>query len=292
MNALARLLACTVISINLAACGGDDGDNDRAFFVSVQSLEDRLDSLETQLSQQDSVITALQSELQTAYQTIDGLESRLTCLSYDAVTRNLLIEGCNVHIRDGSGDTASTTGLGNLIIGYNRNSGNTTGTHNLVIGDGHGYTSFGGFVAGHNNTLASPYASVSGGEGLVVNSQSGWAAGGVSQQSDTLSVNTGSLDMQLTRGADIHASSVNLASATSLVMTAQTLLDIQSASTTRITSSATTSIRGGMIMLNAATNAGLPAARVTDRVSVMVGSEDTPAMGNIMTGSTTVMIGN
>jgi hypothetical protein len=58
--------------------------------------------------------------------------------------------------------TSELTGLGNLIIGYNeeRRSNTTTGlhdqrtgSHNLVIGRYHSFSSYGGLLAGENNTI-------------------------------------------------------------------------------------------------------------------------------------------
>jgi hypothetical protein len=64
----------------------------------------------------------------------------------------------------GTGSTGTLNGLGNLIVGYNEESGQTrTGSHNLVVGPLHTYTSYGGLVAGHENTVGGPYSSVSGG---------------------------------------------------------------------------------------------------------------------------------
>jgi len=83
---------------------------------------------------------------------------------------HIIIEGANVHIQSGtgtSGDGSGPIGLGNLIIGYNEVVPSTTpartGSHNLVIGAQHTYTSHGGLVAGQQNTISGPYASVSGG---------------------------------------------------------------------------------------------------------------------------------
>ena len=101
-----------------------------------------------------------------------------------------IIEGANVHVRSGSGETSdgcpfippepglcqSLTGLGNLIVGYNerRPRGGfppvRAGSHNLIVGDEHAYWSFGGFVAGAGNRVTGPVASVSGGT-------SNWARG-------------------------------------------------------------------------------------------------------------------
>ena len=96
-----------------------------------------------------------------------------------------IIEGANVHVRSGSGDTAdgcpsippddniceSLTGLGNLIVGYNEERSVRgfpeirVGSHNLIVGDFHEYSSFGGFVAGVENVVSHVYASVCGGVG-------------------------------------------------------------------------------------------------------------------------------
>lgn len=91
-----------------------------------------------------------------------------------------IVEGANVHVRSGSGNTfdgcvftepdfpncESLTGLGNLIVGYNedvRRFPDRSGSHNLVVGPSHNYLSFGGLVAGLRNTINGAYAAVSGG---------------------------------------------------------------------------------------------------------------------------------
>jgi hypothetical protein len=66
----------------------------------------------------------------------------------------------------GSGDTDGITGLGNLIVGYNEQDTppkSRYGSHNLVVGTKHGYTSHAGLVAGYDNKITGPFASVSGG---------------------------------------------------------------------------------------------------------------------------------
>jgi hypothetical protein len=83
-------------------------------------------------------------------------------------TFDILFEGCNVHIRDGMGTTESQNGLGNLIVGYNEPHPDArrvlrTGSHNLIVGPRHEYTSFGGFVAGQENTVSGWFASIPGG---------------------------------------------------------------------------------------------------------------------------------
>jgi hypothetical protein len=136
----------------------------------------------------------LQSQVKALTDRVQALEAKLACMSYDG--DEVVFEKCNVHIRSGSGQTdGPSNGLGNLIIGYNEASGDNikrSGSHNVVIGPEHAYTSFGGLVAGRENTISAPHASVSGGR---LNTASGLAAsvsGG--------SVNTASQDFASVSG--------------------------------------------------------------------------------------------
>ena len=114
---------------------------------------------------------------------LTAVETRTTPLSYNSTTKLLTVSGANVMIIDGSGSTISTSGLGNLQVGYNalRSSTNVrTGSHNLIVGDQQNYSESGGLVAGFNNFISGRYASVSGG---AANSALGTCAsvsGGVS----------------------------------------------------------------------------------------------------------------
>jgi hypothetical protein len=92
------------------------------------------------------------------------LANHLTCATQ--VGDEVYFEGCNVSIRDGTGDTeGAVSGLGNLIIGYNENADSATrdGSHNLIVGIDHEYRSYGGLVAGRGNTISGDFVSVSGG---------------------------------------------------------------------------------------------------------------------------------
>jgi hypothetical protein len=81
----------------------------------------------------------------------------------------ILFTGVNVQIIDGSGTTGGPpTGVGNLIIGYNEDTGfgsphDRTGSHNLVIGEQHTFSGWSGIVAGRLNTIGAAYASVTAG---------------------------------------------------------------------------------------------------------------------------------
>jgi len=115
----------------------------------LPSIEARLAALETNMT-----------DLKTRVITLETENAALKNLLAD-VSRNgndIYIDGANLHIRDGSGDTAGqVNGLGNLIIGYNEIIGsgdNRTGSHNLILGSRNNYGSYGGLVAGYNDTIA------------------------------------------------------------------------------------------------------------------------------------------
>ena len=100
-----------------------------------------------------------------------ALEARIAALEalLAGVTRNgdtLLLTGMNLQVVNGMGTTDSKNTLGNLVIGYNTFSSGTPfrgGSHYLVVGDDHQYRSWGGIVAGRNNTASGEWASVTGG---------------------------------------------------------------------------------------------------------------------------------
>ena len=109
-----------------------------------------------------------------------------------------IIEGANVHVRSGSGETAdgcpsvpsepglcqSLTGLGNLIVGYNEERSVRgfpeirVGSHNLIVGIQQAYWSFGGFVAGAGNRVTGPVASVLGGTSNIASGLGSSVSGG------------------------------------------------------------------------------------------------------------------
>ena len=116
-----------------------------------------------------------------------ALQGLLACVTTSTATINglagphILITGCNLHIRSGSGTTddnttfltggdgtGTLTGLGNLVIGYNEAAfltlapGDRGGSHNLVVGSSHKYSGAAGLVAGVFNTVSGDFASVSG----------------------------------------------------------------------------------------------------------------------------------
>ena len=104
----------------------------------------------------------------------------------DRGSDTLQLSAMNLQIVDGSGSTESRTGLGNLVVGYNKERvlgldcevddsfcNLRDGSHNVIIGDKHNFIKWGGLVIGLGNEISGEYASVSGGS---FNKASGYAA--------------------------------------------------------------------------------------------------------------------
>lgn len=107
--------------------------------------------------QHQAAIAALQDEVQALKELLQGVTRK---------EDELYFEGMNVHVRNGAGQTDSVNKLGNLIVGYNEDrSANSekSGSHNLIVGPRHNYSSYGGLVAGSENTVSNTNASVVGG---------------------------------------------------------------------------------------------------------------------------------
>jgi hypothetical protein len=140
----------------------------------------------------------------------------LSCIRREG--NDVIFEGCNVHVRSGAGATdAPVNGLGNLIVGYNESSSgppeNRTGSHNLVVGPWHTYSSYGGFVAGRNNAVTGPSASVSGGFTNTASSDFASVSGGISNTAsgDFASVSGGSANTATGSRASVSGGSANTA---------------------------------------------------------------------------------
>ncbi len=161
--------------------------------VNLAALVAQVNALQSTVTSQGSTINSLQSNLTAetsrAKSAEAALQTRATTLEAKTAPLSLsgpdlTFSGVNVHIVDGTGSTSSTSGLGNLIIGYNKagndqGSGDVrTGSHNLILGDQNNYSSFSGLVAGDDNSISGPYASVSGGFANTASSNYASVSGG------------------------------------------------------------------------------------------------------------------
>ena len=165
-----------VVSLAPAVAAAKPGNG-----LPFQQQQAEIDAVAVQGNQSDARLDALEAlvaQLTTQVAALQG--AQLTCATQ--VGDDVIFEGCNVHVRDGSGDTdGATNGRGNLVVGYNEDFGLGTGrngSHNLVVGPGHSYASYGGLVAGEENSVLAPGASVCGGRSNTASGDNSTVTGG------------------------------------------------------------------------------------------------------------------
>ena len=165
----ARILAFALFAALLAPAlpaRADTASDIAALQAAVASLQQKVASQQAQINALKSVTSGFSRVTDTTR--TDGKNGT-----------ELYLTGFNLHVVNGLGATNGepnsprdvshpvVNGLGNLIVGYNVRRGDDEdlriGSHNIVVGDGAGYLSFGGLVAGQFNTVSAPYATVTGG---------------------------------------------------------------------------------------------------------------------------------
>jgi hypothetical protein len=113
---------------------------------------------------------------------IGALETKLARVLVVNGGDDIVINGANLQIVNGMGDTQTNNGLGNLTIGYNEARGGgqdeRTGSHNLVLGQRNNYTSYGGIVGGFENFIVGPFSAVITGTNNVPGGHYGFIATG------------------------------------------------------------------------------------------------------------------
>ncbi|NQT21686.1 MAG: hypothetical protein HQ592_18415, partial [Planctomycetes bacterium] len=175
---------------NADAAGHADmaGDADTVDGVHAAALEESAEITDA-IDAEASARAAADDAESTARATTDialagrvaALETLLASMSLNG--NDVTFSGVNVRIVNGTGTTDGTVnGLGNLIVGHNelRGSGDDrSGSHNIVVGRWQNFTSYGGLVAGHYNTISGQYASVSGGSGNTASGNGSSVSGGM-----------------------------------------------------------------------------------------------------------------
>jgi hypothetical protein len=166
-----RIMACCVLVAAWASPVWAESKTEQQ----VEALQAQVNTLMGQVNSQQAQVNTLQTQLAQI-----KANPVLALGPYVAVDPNpenglagphVIFYGANVHIVSGSGQTVDTTGLGNLVVGYDEDShnteiidGNRTGSHNLVIGTQHMFTASAGIVAGQANFISSNFATVTGGQ--------------------------------------------------------------------------------------------------------------------------------
>jgi prefoldin subunit 5 len=203
--------------------------------TSLSSLTDSVDSktttivqLRTEASQNAASTTALVTAAASALSKANAQQApiqvaanKLQCVDASKSDEDdIYFVGCNVNIVNGAGGTAVTNGLGNLIIGSNEDGCNgagcaRTGSHNLVLGTYNSYTSHSGIVAGSENIITKPFASVTAGRQNEATGDFAVVSGGTSNKaSGALSSVSGGLSGEaLGYGSSVAGGYLNVAQA-------------------------------------------------------------------------------
>jgi outer membrane murein-binding lipoprotein Lpp len=266
----------------------------------IEELEAEMAALAARLAELETdfeAVAALQTRVAELKTTNAELQARLACVSGTSNAWDLFLEGCNVHVRDASGGTDSTSGQGNLIIGYDEGFGGKSGTHNLVVGPNHTYTSWGGVLFGQRNAVTAPAASALAGERLEVNEEGAWAAGSVAEDGfEQLTVEVQQFTANIEQTFALDARNIESTAQLQHTLKSGFSLDMQSAGSVALKSSGgpmlvegagVTQIRGASVKLN---DGSKSAARRGDLVSVASHDVGAPSTGTIQGGSSTVFI--
>lgn len=141
-----------IISSAIAFTSSADSTFNQSASESKLSLQAQINRLRAQNAQQQLAIQQLQN--------------LLSCVI--KIGNDVILEGCNLHIRNAQGQTDTTDDTGNLIIGYNEDltigdGSLRTGSHNLVIGMDHRYTSWGTIVHGTGHHTSNTNSAAIGG---------------------------------------------------------------------------------------------------------------------------------
>jgi hypothetical protein len=97
------------------------------------------------------------------------------------------LSGVNVQVVNGEGRTDTTNGEGNLVIGYDEDTGFErltqqpgvqTGSHNLILGEEQEFTSYGGIVGGLASSVRGRFSSVTGGDENIASGVDSSVSGG------------------------------------------------------------------------------------------------------------------
>ena len=148
--------------------GFGDEFSPQAIMVDGEELSEFLLGIQTTIVSLQNQVIALQTELaEVQSHVVIGLNDHVSVVDS---TNSVVVTGANFQITNGLGPNPiswlgqeGTNGLGNLIIGYNEETGYAeeyvrTGSHNLVIGVDHSYMGFGNIIGGMRNEVNGQYS--------------------------------------------------------------------------------------------------------------------------------------
>ena len=150
--------------------------------TALSQVDTRVDGSTTYSDLNMTDLVLIIETLQTDVAALEAANNDLLqYLTVNTDNNTLTISGANLHVNSGEGATDSgVNGFGNIIIGYDEDSGadDKTGSHNLVIGKEHTYSSYGGIVVGENNSITAVYSSILGGKDNTASNPNSSVLGG------------------------------------------------------------------------------------------------------------------
>lgn len=217
---LANENATIVNGANISNNVGNIASNNAALATNATAIAGNATGIANNVSQISTIGTTLTNQ-GVAISTLENsnvmdLEPYISVGTDISNFSAVFISGVNLYIRNGTGRTTdgAVNGLGNLIVGYNelRGSGDVrSGSHNIVIGRENNYSSYGGLVAGYNNTTSNNYASVLGGRYNRATGAYASVSGGRSNiaEGDYSSVSGGGYNMAVGAYSSVNGGSRN-----------------------------------------------------------------------------------
>lgn len=120
--------------------------------------------------------------------------------------------GVNLQLLNGAGQTASTNGSGNLVLGYDQTPGAQTGSHNLVLGTGQSFTSYADLLGGETNVAKGAFEAVFGHSNSASGADSSITGGWSNKvNANYSSISGGSHNTATSRAASVSGGCGNLA---------------------------------------------------------------------------------
>jgi len=253
----------------------------------VELLKQRIDALEELVNMQHQ-----------------AMQNMLGCIDPTSDSLKLIFDGCDVHVRNGSGTSESANALGNLIIGYNEDSGDNSrmGSHNLIIGPSHNYDWTNGIIAGNDTAmieLENGQATVTA-ETVDINS-----VADINVKSDlgniivlgdvgdiTIKSPNGKVELKALQSAELKVGASNLKVEPNKIMIKSVQTTVEAAASLNLKSSLTTIEAAGILDLKGALvklgdSGGMPVARVGDTIIGTAGPYS--VIGTITSGSASVL---
>ncbi len=197
----------------------------KAQAATIASQGTKITTLTSRISADEATIASQGTTVSAHATTLANAASLLAIAPYVSLNTNamdgvagpnIIFQGANVHVMS-STSQGDSTGLGNLIVGWDNPTGGIvrTGSNNLVVGRYNGFTSNGCLIAGEENSAGGMDSSITGGYSNVTTGDFASVCGGQQNQAGYLAtVGGGILNHATGWFSTVSGGEVNTASGT------------------------------------------------------------------------------